>query len=154
MSGNEDNQEGRRGELSDEDRAPNRRDGGEDRRHRAESNALLDIRTLVEERFNQIMMSNRRTVRQLQDQESSSTPLRHIGNERQLRFNNSILAIVEDTKDFINDGQLGQADSRTNEAIAKLKERNKHIRLADRSPGGWDTVREYQDDDLADDEAD
>ena len=97
MSEDEGNREDRerRGGLSDDERAPNRRGEHDDRRNqREEANALVGIRTLIEESFNQLLVSNRRTLRQLQTQDSSTGTLRNPGNERQIRINNSVLAMV------------------------------------------------------------
>ena len=68
MSEGEEGNENRRrrddnGGISDEDRAPlrNRREG----ERRVDNNAMLEIRTYLEGRFNEIIASNQRTQRQI-----------------------------------------------------------------------------------------
>ena len=65
-----------------------------------------------------------------------------------------MIHLLEEAKDSLHDNSLRQAARSISKAIAALEERNKMIRLADRSQAGWAAVREYEDDDLADDSAD
>ena len=147
----------RREELSDDDRAPNRRgdegNGGGIGPRRNDD--FLEFRTFVEERFNQIISANKKTQRQLRDQETIRTkPFKHAGNERQYSFNTTVMQHLEDAKDSLHDNSLRDSARSINKAIDLLHNRNKMIRLADRSQAGWATVKEYEDDDLADDSAD
>ena len=65
------------------------------------------------------------------------------GNEKQFLFNEDIqyqAAKIErsaDAKDFHSVKQI------CNDVHKLLHKRNKCIKMADKSPGGWDTVREY-----------
>ena len=88
---------------------------------------------------------NCRTQRRIQDPtESHRKPLQRPGHELQLSFNRSIIWIVDDLK-----------DGKVRDAIKKrLDNRNKWRKIADRSPAGWATVKEYEADDLADDSGD
>ena len=61
---------------------------------------------------------------------------------------------LEDAKDSLHDNSLRDTARSINKAIDLLQKRNKMIRLADRSQADWATVKEYEDDDLADDSAD
>ena len=51
-------------------------------------------------------------------------------------------------------GNVGKAKEELNEGISLLNNRQKILKLADKSEFGWGTVQEYVCDDLADDEAD
>ena len=111
MSDGERNENARQGgDLpSDEVRAPNRRgrnDLAADENeaqvgHGRQENALLEVRTYFEERFNQLLLSNRRTQR-LQET-ASRTPLKSPGNEKQVNFNQSILNVLQDVKDLVQE---------------------------------------------------
>ena len=109
----------------------------------------------VEERFNQIISANKKTQRQLHDQETIQTkPFTHTGNERQYSLSTTVMQHLEDAKDSLHDNSLRDTARSINKAIDLLQKRNKMIRLADRSQADWATVKEYEDDDLADDSAD
>ena len=51
-------------------------------------------------------------------------------------------------------GNIGKAKEELNESISLLNNRQKLVKLVDKSEFGWATVQEYVFDDLADNEAD
>ena len=75
-------------------------------------------------------------------------------NEDQFKATKAVMISLEEAEDY-----LGKKDyQKTKEAIDKgkalVKERQKLIKLADKSPFGWKTVIEYKQHDLAEDEED
>ena len=50
-------------------------------------------------------------------------------------------------KDLVKNGSQKRSSKLVDEIIADVKYRIKLLKLADRSPAGWDTVKEYMSDD-------
>lgn len=75
------------------------------------------------------------------------------GNRIQFRFNENIMdGLNKIHKDLVS--VASPLSSITGDLVGKLKERNKLIRIADNSTGGWATVREYESNDIAENDED
>lgn len=69
------------------------------------------------------------------------------GNKIQYRFNEEILASLSKLE---KPNTFAATNSIIADLKSKVKNRNKLIRIADKSAGGWSTVREYESSDIAD----
>ena len=76
------------------------------------------------------------------------------GNRIQFEFNQQILQSVQNLASALNNGDTSEANDLCDDLTAKLKRRNKLIKMADRSVLGWDTVAEYEADPIASDSDD
>ena len=75
-------------------------------------------------------------------------------NKKQFEFNEDIEEKVKNTIELIKDGSRKRSKRLLEDVLKDIKDRNKLIRLADKSSGGWATVMEYQSDSIASDSAD
>jgi hypothetical protein len=76
------------------------------------------------------------------------------GHKIQYELNSSIDEKAKQAKWGIENGKYQYACELLEEIINLIKERNKHIRIADTSAGGWDTVRNYVSNPIASDDED
>ena len=76
------------------------------------------------------------------------------GNAKQAEFNGEILEKLQDLKALLEAGSVTRSGKLLDDIIKDVTKRMKCIKLADRSPGGWDTVKEYLSDELASDSGD
>lgn len=84
--------------------------------------------------------------------DESTIKFKSEGNRIQYRFNEDILDGLNQLHRLVP--STDKAAVCTIDLITKVKERNKLIRIADNSAGGWATVREYESSGYADDEED
>ena len=82
--------------------------------------------------------------------EDQSINWKKVGNEKQFKFNDSLEAKLDSAIAAIDKKKLDRAKQDLQEGKKLLAERQKLIKLADRSECGWATVSAYVTDDLAD----
>ena len=76
------------------------------------------------------------------------------GNEQQFKFNQKVIQKTNAALSALEGPNVAKAKEELAEGMSLLHNRQKLIKLADKSEFGWATVQEYLDDELADDEAD
>ena len=86
--------------------------------------------------------------------ESAEISFKYEGNKQQHKFNSSLSDHVATAKKALGRKKYSQVSDTLDELDKGIKKRNKLIRLADKSPSGWDLVNEYLSDELASDSED
>ncbi|KAK3104644.1 hypothetical protein FSP39_006996, partial [Pinctada imbricata] len=76
------------------------------------------------------------------------------GNRLQYSFNEELLDLVNQIDWALKYSKAEYATELLSDLSSKIERRNKLIRIADTSDGGWETVRQYENNPLADDSED
>ena len=73
----------------------------------------------------------------------------HAGNGRNFKFNSKCLLNVKSALSLLDSKRFTKVKDTLETLETSLKTRNKHIKMADRSPAGWAIIEEYESDDMA-----
>lgn len=88
------------------------------------------------------------------ERQAEAQKLKFSGNKDQFIFNAEVQNLIEATTDFIRKRDYDEALAKATEADTLLKQRQKKIKLADKSEAGWLAVKEYETEELASDSDD
>ena len=80
---------------------------------------------------------------------SSATKWKREGNQKQFEFNADVLEILVKATQACKAGDVSTTNVHIESATRKISNRQKLIRMADSTEGGWQTVKEYEGNDLA-----
>ena len=73
------------------------------------------------------------------------------GNKIQYEFNSQLIDNIEEAYELWKKGSVNRLEAKLEKVLYLLSKRNKLIRIADRSEGGWQTTMKYMLNELADD---
>ena len=102
----------------------------------------------------QAIQSLQSKVESATKKEKKEAPLKKEGNQEQLDHSKKVSSLIESAIFSLEQVDVDNAKLHLQEALTELTSRQKLIKIADRSPLGWSTVKEYVTDELADDSGD
>ena len=95
-----------------------------------------------------------RLQQQLEFQSQAAYVFKRDGNEAQFLWNCKVLNILTRAATEFEEENIDRGLQYVREALKEIATRNKHVKMADRSPAGWGLIKEYLADSLADDDSD
>ena len=84
-------------------------------------------------------------------EEEKTVSFKYNGNQKQFDFNCSVIEKLGHLKCSLEESTIEDIESEIENIIRDIRSRNKLIKIADRTEGGWGTVEEYETCDYADD---
>lgn len=115
------------------------------------------VKTIISSEFRnlkkQLLEKPTNTLKRKLEEEKSAT-FKYNGNQRQFDFNYSIINKLEHVKSILEVSSIEDIEAEIDKVVTDIQGRNKLIKIADRTEGGWTTVEEYEKCDYADDSDD
>ena len=99
-------------------------------------------------------LSKSTEINRLKNKVKRPTEFKRKGNEKRFKANEDVLEKLEDVMDLVQAKSYEDAENALQEGKKLVETQQKHIKIADREPDGWDVVNNYLSDDLADDSSD
>ena len=122
-------------------------DEGDVRMRSGEQNKLFhDLRSYFDSKFSEARKENERLAKKIR---TDTHELKYRGNQLQLDFNDSIIAQLESNTHHIKNNLTKKSLKGIKKAIADLEIRNEMVKVADKSAGGWKTVKKYLSNNIA-----
>ena len=124
-------------------------DEGDVNMRSGEKNKLFhDLRSYFDSKFSEARKENERLAKKIR---TDLHKLKYRGNQLQIDFNDSIIAQLEPITPHIKNNLTKKSLKGIKKVIADLETQNKMIKIADKSSGGWQMVKEYLSDSIASD---
>ena len=127
--------------------------------HVSREDTVSLVKTIISSEFRDLkkhLLNTNKPVNYLKRKypEEGNINFKYTGNQKQYNFNCSILFKLEELKKLLEISVVEDIEASIDEIVKDINSRNKLIKIADRTEGGWTTVEEYQQIDYADDSDD
>ena len=127
--------------------------------HVSREDTVSLVKTIISSEFRDLkkqLLNTNKPVNYLKRKypEEGNINFKYTGNQKQYDFNCSVLFKLEELKKLLEISVVEDIEASIDEIVKDINSRNKLIKIADRTEGGWTTVEEYQQIDYADDSDD
>ena len=127
--------------------------------HVSREDTVSLVKTIISSEFRDLkkqLINTNKPVNYLKRKypEEGNINFKYTGNQKQYDFISSVLFKLEELKKLLEISVVEDIEASIDEIVKDINSRNKLIKIADRTEGGWTTVEEYQQIDYADDSDD